>query len=70
MHKNRYCVKIARYRFLCYTVPAALLHSPNRGNEVNPLETLSTFIQTVAAQVVAYYLCKWLDSLFFKGSKH
>ena len=37
---------------------------------MNPLETLSTFIQTVAAQVVAYYLCKWLDSLFFKGSKH
>ena len=52
MHKNRYCVKIARYRFLCYTVPAALLHSPNRGKEVNPLEPLSTFIQTVAAQDV------------------
>ena len=32
--ENRYCVKIARYRFLCYTVPAALLHSPNRGKEV------------------------------------
>ena len=28
------------------------------------------FFQTVAAEVVAYYLCKWLDSLFFKGSKH
>ena len=21
-------------------------------------------------QVVAYFLCKWLNSLFFKGSKH
>ena len=28
------------------------------------------FFQTVAAEVEAYYLCKWLDSLFFKGSKH
>ena len=28
------------------------------------------FFQTVAAEVVADYLCKWLDSLFFKGSKH
>ena len=70
MHKNRYCVKIARYRFLCYTVPAALLHSPNRGKEVNPFETLSTFIQTVAAQVVAYYLCTWIDGKIGKGSKH
>ena len=26
-----------------------------------------TFIQTVGAQVVAYYLCKWLDSLIGKG---
>lgn len=34
------------------------------------MDALITFIQTVAAQVVAYYLCKWLDSLFFKGSKH
>jgi len=55
---------------LCYTVPAALLHSPNRGKEVNPLETLSTFIQTVAAQVVAYYLCTWIDGKIGKGSKH
>ena len=62
--------QIARYRFLCYTVPAALLHSPNRGKEVNPLETLSTFIQTVAAQVVAYYLCTWIDGKIGKGSKH
>ena len=29
-----------------------------------------TFIQTVGAQVVAYYLCKWLDCLIGKGSKH
>ncbi len=29
-----------------------------------------TFIQTVGAQVLAYYLCKWRDSLIGKGSKH
>ena len=40
------------------------------GAEVNPLETLSTFIQTVAAQVVAYYLCTWIDGKIGKGSKH
>ena len=55
---------------LCYTVHAALLHSHDRGKEVETMDALITFIQTVAAQVVAYYLCKWLDSLFFKGSKH
>ena len=34
------------------------------------MDNLIAFFQTVAAEVVAYYLCKWLDSLFFKGSKH
>ena len=28
------------------------------------------FLQSVAAEVVAYYLCKWLDRLIGKGSKH
>ena len=55
---------------LCYTGIAALLRSPCRGKEVNPMENLVTFFQTVAAEVVAYYLCKWLDSLMCKGSKH
>ena len=34
------------------------------------MEALTSFIQSVGAQVVAYFLCKWLNSLFFKGSKH
>ena len=34
------------------------------------MEALVSFIQSVGAQVVAYFLCKWLNSLFFKGSKH
>ena len=61
--------KIACCRILCYTVPAALLRSPCRGKEVRPLEFF-TFIETVAAQVVAYYLCTWIDSKIGKGSKH
>ena len=34
------------------------------------MNNLIAFFQTVGAQVVAYYLCKWLDSLISKGSKH
>ena len=34
------------------------------------MEMLISFMQSVGAQVVAYFLCKWLNSLFFKGSKH
>ena len=34
------------------------------------MEALISFMQSVGAQVVAYFLCKWLNSLFFKGSKH
>ena len=32
------------------------------------METLSTFIQTVAALVVAYYLSTWIDGKVGKGS--
>ena len=31
---------------------------------------LTNIIVAVVAQVRADRLCKWLDSLFFKGSKH
>ena len=41
------------------------------GEEViNLYGILYTFVATVAGEVVAYYLCKWLDSWLFKGSKH
>jgi len=29
-----------------------------------------TILTSVVADVAAYYLCKWLDRLFFKDSKH
>ena len=34
------------------------------------MDAIITFLQSVGAQVVAYFLCKWLNSLFSKGSKH
>ena len=46
--------KFASTLILCYTYLAALLYSGNR-EEVS-------FLVTVGANVVSYYICKWLDS--------
>ena len=34
------------------------------------MEAVFTFIQSVAASVAAYYVCKWLDEQFFVNGKH
>ena len=34
------------------------------------MEAFISFIQTVGAEVVAYYLCTWIDGKIGKGSKH
>ena len=31
---------------------------------------LVTFLLSIAASVVAYYVCKWLDEQFFVNGKH
>ena len=31
---------------------------------------LSNLVLSIAASVIAYYICKWLDDTFFKPSKH
>ena len=49
---------------LCYTGTAG--RGPNSSSLFPPLAA----VVAVAAEVVAYYLCKWLDSLMCKGSKH
>lgn len=36
---------------------------------VIPMEMVLTFVLSVAAGIVAYYICKWLDDQF-KGGKH
>ena len=47
---------------LCYTVVAALPYSGNRGEVSNMASLFNSFLVTVAANVVSYYICKWLDS--------
>ena len=34
------------------------------------MSLLVTFLLSIAASVVAYYLCKWLDEQFFTDGKH
>ena len=47
------------------------LHSgPFYGKEVRLMETVVTFVLSVAASVVAYYICKWLDEQIFMDGKH
>ena len=44
---------------------------PRRGKEVNPMGGFVTFIESVAAQVIAYLICEWLgDVLSNKNCKH
>jgi len=37
------------------------LSTLSSGKEVIPIETVITFIVSVAASVAGYYICKWLD---------
>ena len=34
------------------------------------METIFSFALSVAAGIVAYYICKWLDEQFFVNGKH
>ena len=45
-------------------------HLAGRGPNSSSLFPPLAAVVAVAAEVVAYYLCKWLDSLMCKGSKH
>lgn len=47
---------------LCYTVVAALPYSGNREGVSKMNSLFSSFLVTVGANVVSYYICKWLDS--------
>ena len=39
------------------------------GGEVRKMPSITTFMLSVAANVVSYYICKWLDG-WFMGRKH
>lgn len=54
--------KFASTLILCYTYLAALLYSGNREEVSNMSSLFNSFLVTVGANVVSYYICKWLDS--------
>ena len=43
---------------------------PSTGKEVKHMSTMMSFVLSVAAGIVSYYICKWLDEQFFKSGKH
>lgn len=47
---------------LCYTGIAALTYSGNREGVSVMSSLICNFLVTVGANVVSYYICKWLDS--------
>ena len=54
---------------LCYTIIAALTYSGNREGVCKMDSLFNSFLVTVVANVVSYYICKWLDG-WFTGRKH
>ena len=53
-----------KLRMVAFCAILAMLPFPDSGNrgEVRPMEAILTdFLVAVAAQVTAYYLCKWLN---------
>lgn len=42
---------------------------PRAGKEVRTMYTISSFVWSVAAGIVANFICKWLDVLF-RSDKH
>ena len=55
-------------RKVCYTCFAAY-PAHFTGREVSAMPDITTFILSVAANVISYYICKWLDG-WLKGRKH
>ena len=57
------------YVEICYTEIAALLHSILWRKEVSVLDSILSFLVSVAAGVIANCISKWLDGCS-KDSKH
>lgn len=56
---------------LCYPVLAGPLPPLSAGRRWATLASIIiNLILSIAASVIAYYICKWLDEQFFKPSKH
>ena len=56
-------------RIFCYTVLVGLPTSIYKRKGVIPMDISFSFILSVAAGVVSYYICKWLEEQF-KAGKH
>ena len=64
---GRFCVVMCR--IFCYTVLVGLPTWIYKRKGVIPMDILFSFILSVAAGVVSYYICKWLEEQF-KAGKH
>ena len=64
---GRFCVVMGR--IFCYTVLVGLPTSIYKRKGVVTMEMVVSFILSVAAGVVSYYICKWLEEQF-KAGKH
>ena len=53
-----FCFYMDFYWYLGYSKTAAI---PSGGKEVKIMEFLMSFMISVLASVVSYYICKWLD---------
>ena len=38
-----------------------LLLTPSQGKEVSCVETVMAFLMSIVADVLSYFICKWLD---------
>lgn len=54
------CFSLNFVERLWYNDVVALL-IPGNGKEVHTLETMLSLACSIAANVIAYYICKWLD---------
>ena len=64
---GRFCVVMCR--IFCYTVLVGLPTSIYKRKGVSFMNFIISFTLSVAAGVVSYYICKWLDG-WLKGRKH
>ena len=63
------CFYVVMSRIFCYTVLVGLPTSIYKRKGVSFMNFIISFTLSVAAGVVSYYICKWLDDQFRAG-KH
>ena len=63
------CFYVVMSRIFCYTVLVGLPTSIYKRKGVSFMNFIISFTLSVAAGVVSYYICKWLDDQF-KAGKH